>query len=247
MPPAICSILRFLLGFALVLLDDSAVLDFASELLHTASPSEFCLRQVRYLAPPAPKSFHFTFSTLRLENLPPAWKFASGEIRSISPQFCAPVITKSLQPLVGDAATCRDYGRSVGNTKLAEIVVFLYKSTRASSTHKSYSVGQRHWARFQPSHPNTPFSPRESSSANPITLTLGFPPHTGIPTRILRHTTARSYICHVRHGGGTPATRKSFGTPPPPPPPPPLHACHQTRPPLPTRPAGAFILPSRTP
>ena len=123
LPPAICSILRFLLGFALVLLDDSAVLDFASELLHTASPSEFCHRQVRYLAPPAPKSFHFTFSSLRLENLPPAWKFASGETLSISPQFCTPVITKSLQPLVGDAATCRDYGRSVGNTKLAEIVV----------------------------------------------------------------------------------------------------------------------------
>ena len=159
MPPAICSILRFLLGFALVLLDDSAVLDFASELyirlrrLNFAS-DRFAIWRLRHQ-----KSFHFTFSSLRLENLPPAWKFASGEILSISPQFCTPVITKSLQPLVGDAATCRDYGRSVGNTKLAEIVGFLYKSTRASSTHKSYSVGQRHWARVQQSHPNTPFFP----------------------------------------------------------------------------------------
>ena len=73
-----------------VLLDGSAVLNFASELLQTASPSEFCLRQVRYLEPPAPKSFNFTFSSLRLENLPPAWKFASGEVLSISPQFCTP-------------------------------------------------------------------------------------------------------------------------------------------------------------
>ena len=67
-----------------------SVLNFAPELLQTASPSEFCLRQVRYLAPPAPKSFNFTFSSLRLENLPPAWKFASGEVLSISPQFCTP-------------------------------------------------------------------------------------------------------------------------------------------------------------
>ena len=73
-----------------VLLDDSAVLNFAPEFSQTASPSEFCLRQVRYLAPPAPKSFNFTFSSLRLENLPPAWKFASGEVLSISPQFCTP-------------------------------------------------------------------------------------------------------------------------------------------------------------
>ena len=73
-----------------VLLDDSAVLNFAPEFSQTASPSEFCLRQVRYLAPPAPKSFNFTFSSLRLENLPPAWKFAPGEVLSISPQFCTP-------------------------------------------------------------------------------------------------------------------------------------------------------------
>ena len=145
------------------------------------------------------------------------------------------MITKSQQPLIGDAATFRDYGRSIGNTKLAEIVVFLNKSTRATSTHKSYSVGQRHWARFQQSHPNIPLFPFESSSANPITLALGFSPHTGIPPRIRRHTTARSYICHVRHGGGTPAARKSFGAPPPF-----RHACHQTRPPLPTRPAGSL-------
>ena len=73
-----------------VLLDDSAVLNFAPEFSQTASQSEFCLRQVRYLAPPALKSFNFTFSSLRLENLPPAWKFASGEVLSISPQFCTP-------------------------------------------------------------------------------------------------------------------------------------------------------------
>ena len=75
-----------------VLLDDSAVLNFAPEFSQTASPSEFCLRQVRYLAPPAPKSFNFTFSSLRLENLPPAWKFAPGEVLSISPQFCTPEV-----------------------------------------------------------------------------------------------------------------------------------------------------------
>ena len=139
------------------------------------------------------------------------------------------MITKSQQPLICGAATFRDYGRSVGNTKLAEIVVFLYKSTRASSTHKSISTIPPEYTLF----------PLESSSAKPITRALGFAPHTGIPPRIRRHTTARSYICHVRHGGGTPAARKSFDTPPFP------HARHQTRPPLPTRPAGAFILPSR--
>ena len=73
-----------------VLLDDSAVLNFSPGFSQTASRSEFCLRQVRYLAPPAPKSFTFTFSSLRLEKLPPAWKIVSGEVLSISPQFCTP-------------------------------------------------------------------------------------------------------------------------------------------------------------
>ena len=91
------------------------------------------------------------------------------------------MITKSQQPLICDAATFRDYGRSFGNTKLAEIVLFLYKSTRASSTHKSYSVEQCHWARFQRSHRNIPLFPLESSPAKPITRTLGLSPRTGIP------------------------------------------------------------------
>ena len=90
LPPNFYRRLRRLEFCPRVLLDGSAVLNFAPELLQTASPSEFCLRQVRYLAPPAPKSFNFTFSSLRLENLPPAWKFAPGEVLSISPQFYTP-------------------------------------------------------------------------------------------------------------------------------------------------------------
>ena len=96
-----------------VLLDDSAVLNFAPEFSQTASPSEFCLRQVRYLAP---KSFNFTFSSLRLENLPPAWKFAPGEVLSISPQFCPlhiftirsdNISTRSLRDLVAKYSATR--------------------------------------------------------------------------------------------------------------------------------------------
>ena len=97
------------------------------------------------------------------------------------------------------AATFRDYGSSINNTRLAEVVIFLYKSARASSTRKSYAVGQRHWARFQQSHPNIPFFPFDSCSANPIALALCFfAAYLASRPRIRRHSTVRGYICHVK-------------------------------------------------
>ena len=62
-----------------VLLDDSAVLNFAPDHLQTASPSAVCLGQVRYLAPPASGTKKLQLYLLepgsriclRTENLPP--------------------------------------------------------------------------------------------------------------------------------------------------------------------------------
>ena len=99
----------------------------------------------------------------------------------------------------GVAAIFRNYGRAINDVKLAEIVVFLYKSARASSTRKSYTVGQRHWAHFQLAHPKIPFFPFQSHSANQVTLALCFfAAHLASRPRIRRHTTVRSYVCHVK-------------------------------------------------
>ena len=38
----------------------------------------------------------------------------------------------------------QDYGRLIGNPRLARIVIFLYKAARADSTRKTFAVGQRH-------------------------------------------------------------------------------------------------------
>ena len=53
----------------------------------------------------------------------------------------------------------RDFGHRIGNPRLANIVIFLYKAARADSTRKTYAVGQRHWLRFHNLHPKIPFSP----------------------------------------------------------------------------------------
>ena len=53
----------------------------------------------------------------------------------------------------------RDFGHRIGNPRLANIVIFLYKAARADSTRKTYAVGQRHWLRFHKLHPKIPFSP----------------------------------------------------------------------------------------
>ena len=93
----------------------------------------------------------------------------------------------------------RDFGHRIGNPRLANIVIFLYKAARADSTRKTYAVGQRHWLRFHNLHPKIPFFPFAASPPDTVALSLCF--FTGYlaarPT-ITRYTTVRGYLCHVK-------------------------------------------------
>ena len=97
------------------------------------------------------------------------------------------------------AAKFRAYGHKINESRLAEIVIFLYKASRADSTRKSYSVGQRHWVRFQNHHPEIPFFPFTSISPDPVSLSLCFfAAYLASQPKIKRYTTVRSYVCHVK-------------------------------------------------
>ena len=87
----------------------------------------------------------------------------------------------------------------IGNKHLAEVVIFLYKAARAKSTRKSYSVGQRHWVRFQRQHPRIAFFPFAAHCPDPVSLSLCFfAAYLASRQKIRRHTTVRSYVCHVK-------------------------------------------------
>lgn len=60
-------------------------------------------------------------------------------------------------------------------------------------------MGQRHWVRFQRLHPAIPFFPFASIPPNPVALALCFfAAYLASRPTIRRHTTVRSYICHVK-------------------------------------------------
>ena len=93
----------------------------------------------------------------------------------------------------------RRYGHYIDNVPLAEVVIFLYKAARAASTRKTYAVGQRHWARFQQSHPNVPFFPFAHHAPDAVALALCFfAAYLASRPTIRRYTTVRSYVCHVK-------------------------------------------------
>ena len=97
------------------------------------------------------------------------------------------------------AAKFREYGQLIKDPRLAEIAVFLYKVSRADSTRKSYSVGQRHWVRFHNLHPEIAFFPFTTLSPDPVSLSLCFfAAYLASRPKITRYTTVRSYICHVK-------------------------------------------------
>ena len=96
-------------------------------------------------------------------------------------------------------ACFRDYGYKIADPELAEIVVFLYKASRADSTHKTYATGQRYWAKFQKSHPSIAFFPFPEQHVSPTELALCFfAGYLAALPSIKRHTTVRSYVCHVK-------------------------------------------------
>ena len=68
-----------------------------------------------------------------------------------------------------------------------------------NSNRKSYSVGHRHWVRFQRRRPAIAFFPFASIPTDPEPLSLCFfvAYLTSCPT-IRRYTSVRSYICHVK-------------------------------------------------
>ena len=97
------------------------------------------------------------------------------------------------------AAKFREYGHLIKDPRLAEIAVFLYKASRADSTGKSYSVGQRHWVRFHNLHPGIAFFPFTTLCPDPVSLSLCFfAAYLASRPKINRYTTVRSYICHVK-------------------------------------------------
>ena len=97
------------------------------------------------------------------------------------------------------AAKFRAYGHQINDCRLAEVAIFLYKASRADSTRKSYSVGQRHWVRFQSLHPEIAFFPFTTVSPDPVSLSLCFfAAYLASRPKIKRYTTVRSYICHVK-------------------------------------------------
>ena len=68
----------------------------------------------------------------------------------------------------------REYGRTINNKLLAEIVIMLYRAAHTLSTQKTYAVGQRHWIRFQLANPLVEFFPFPAISLNASTLSLCF-------------------------------------------------------------------------
>ena len=93
----------------------------------------------------------------------------------------------------------RKFGRRINNTRLAEVVVFLYKAAHTDSTRKTYAVGQRHWSRFQLLYPEIAFFPFEHINPSPTSLSLCFfAAYLASRPSIKRYTTVRSYICHVK-------------------------------------------------
>ena len=93
----------------------------------------------------------------------------------------------------------KEFGRRINNRPLADIVVFLYRAALTESTRKTYSVGQRHWARFQLLHPEIAFFPFNYIIPNPTTLSLCFfAGYLASRPSIRRYTTVRGYICHVK-------------------------------------------------
>ena len=82
---------------------------------------------------------------------------------------------------------------------MTEVVILLYKAARANTTRKSYIVGQRHWVRFQLLHPAIPFFPFTAFPPDPVSLALCFfVAYLASRPKITRHTTVRSYLCHVK-------------------------------------------------
>ena len=93
----------------------------------------------------------------------------------------------------------REYGRTINNKLLAEIVILLYRAAHTLSTRKTYAVGQRHWIRFQQANPRVNFFPFPATSLNATTLSLCFfAGYLASLPSIKRYTTVRSYICHVK-------------------------------------------------
>ena len=113
------------------------------------------------------------------------------------------------------AAKFREYGQLIKDPRLAEIAVFLYKVSRADSTRKSYSVGQRHWVRFHNLHPEIAFFPFTTLCPDPVSLSLCFLQHTShhVPKS---HVTLRSGVIFVtsRLCGVTLVVGKSYLIPP---------------------------------
>ena len=68
----------------------------------------------------------------------------------------------------------KDFGHQIGNPRLANIVIFLYKTALADSTRKTYAIGQRHWLRFHIQHPKIPLFPFAASSPDTAALALCF-------------------------------------------------------------------------
>ena len=97
------------------------------------------------------------------------------------------------------AAKFRAYGHKIHDCRLADVAIFLYKASRADSTRKSYSVGQRHWVKFHNLHPEIAFFPFTTISPDPVSLSLCFfAAYLASRPKIKRYTTVRSYICHVK-------------------------------------------------
>ena len=79
------------------------------------------------------------------------------------------------------------------------MAVILYKAAWANSTRKSYTVGQRHWVRFQRLHLVIAFFPFASVSPDPVALSLCFfAVYLASRPTIRRCTTVQSYICHLK-------------------------------------------------
>ena len=109
------------------------------------------------------------------------------------------MLTNINHTVLGIIEMLREYGRTIRNKPLAEIVILLYRAAHSDATRKTYAVGQRHWIRFHNAHPRIDFFPFAATNINPTTLSLCFfVGYLASRPSIKRYTTVRSYICHVK-------------------------------------------------
>ena len=93
----------------------------------------------------------------------------------------------------------REYGLTINNNLLTEIVILLYRAAHTMSTRKTYAIGQLHWIQFQLAKPLVEFFPFPAISLNASTLSLCFfAGYLASRPSIKRYTTVRSYISHVK-------------------------------------------------